>query len=183
MFSVVSVVKNNLTYIGIGSNLRGPVHNCELAIRSLTADRLSRVVEVSPFYRTEPVGKKDQGWFVNAVAALETLRSPSELLDFILAVEKELGRERKEKWGPRVIDLDILLFGDRVVQTEDLIVPHPRLHERRFVLAPLNDIAPDLRHPLLNKTISELLAAVTGEEKVILLREADQKVCGGFSST
>jgi 2-amino-4-hydroxy-6-hydroxymethyldihydropteridine diphosphokinase len=182
VFSVISVVKNNLAFIGIGSNLGEPVPNCDLAIRAMTADRRNRVVEVSPFYRTEPVGKKDQGWFVNAVAALETSRSPRELLEFIQTVEHEMGRERKEKWGPRIIDLDILFYNDQVVQGEDLVVPHPRLHERRFVLIPLNDIAPHLRHPLLNKSISELLAELPGGEKVTLLREADQKICGAFSS-
>jgi len=179
---VISVVKNNLAFIGIGSNLGEPVHNCDVAIRAMMADRRNRVVEVSPFYRTEPVGKKDQGWFVNAVAALETSRSPRELLEFIQTVEHEMGRERKEKWGPRIIDLDILFYNDQVVRGENLVVPHPRLHERRFVLTPLNDIAPGLRHPLLDKSVAELLSELPEGEKVILLREADQKICGAFSS-
>jgi 2-amino-4-hydroxy-6-hydroxymethyldihydropteridine diphosphokinase len=182
VFSVISVVKNNLAFIGIGSNLGESVHNCDLAIRAMTADRRNRVVEVSPFYRTEPVGKKDQGWFVNAVAALETSRSPRELLEFIQTVEHEMGRGRKEKWGPRIIDLDILFYDDQIIRAEDLVVPHPRLHERRFILTPLNDIAPDLRHPLLNQSIAEILSKLPEGEKVILLREADQKICGAFSS-
>ena len=176
MFSVTSVVKNNLAHIGIGSNLGDAGRNCDLAIRAMTGDRRNRVIEVSPFYRTEPVGKKDQGWFVNAVAALETCRSPRELLDFLQTIEREMGRERREKWGPRIIDLDLLFYDDQVIQTEGLVIPHPRLHERRFVLAPLRDIAPDLRHPLLNKPISELLAELPEGGKVVLIREADQKL-------
>ena len=176
-------MKNSLCYIGIGSNLGDPVHQCNLAIRTMTADAGSRVIAVSPFYRTEPVGKKDQNWFVNAVAALETSRPPRGLLSFLQGIEREMGRERKEKWGPRIIDLDILFYEDRVVREEDLMVPHPRLQERRFVLAPLNDIAPGLRHPLLAKSIAEMLAELPEGEKVVLLREADQKICGGFSST
>jgi 2-amino-4-hydroxy-6-hydroxymethyldihydropteridine diphosphokinase len=175
VFSVTSVVKNNLAYIGIGSNLGDPIRNCNLAIRAMAADRRNRIIQISPFYRTEPVGKKDQHWFVNAVAALETCHAPRELLNFIQTIEREMGRERKEKWGPRTIDLDLLFYDDEVVQAEDLVVPHPRLHERRFVLAPLKDIAPNLRHPLLNKMISELLADLPEEEKVIPLCEADQE--------
>ncbi len=175
-------MKISLSYIGIGSNLGDPVQNCDLAIRAMTGDKRNRVIEVSPFYRTEPVGKKDQNWFVNAVAALETSRSPRELLEFLQALEHEMGRERKEKWGPRIIDLDILFYNEQVVRGEDLVVPHPRLHERRFVLTPLNDIAPHLRHPLLKKSISELLTELPEGEKVILLREADKKLCGAFSS-
>ena len=175
-------MKISLAYIGIGSNLGEPVPNCNLAIRAMAADPHTRVIEVSPFYRTEPVGKKDQGWFVNAVAVLETSRSPRELLEFIQAIERGMGRERKEKWGPRVIDLDILFYDDQVVREEGLLIPHPRLQERKFVLAPLNDIAPDLRHPLLNKSTAEILSELPEGEKVILLREADQKICGAFSS-
>ena len=173
---MTSVVKNNLAYIGIGSNLGDPIRNCNLAIRAMAADRRNRIIQISPFYRTEPVGKKDQHWFVNAVAALETCRSPRGLLDFLQTIEREMGRERREKWGPRIIDLDLLFYDDQVIQTEGLVIPHPRLHERRFVLAPLRDIAPDLRHPLLNKPISELLAELLEGEKVIVIREADQKL-------
>lgn len=183
MFSVISVVKNNLAYIGVGSNLGDAARNCELAVRALSADPESRLAEVSPFYRTEPMGKKDQGWFVNAAVALETHRPPRELLDFLQTIEREMGRERREKWGPRIIDLDLLFYGDQVIQMEGLTVPHPRLHERRFVLTPLHDIAPNLRHPLLGKTISALLSGLPEGEKVILLREKDQNLCGASSFT
>jgi len=183
VFSVISVVKNNLAYIGIGSNLGDPARNCDLAVRAMRMDPESRLVEVSPFYRTEPVGKKDQGWFVNAAVALETRRLPRQLLDFLQTIEREMGRERREMWGPRIIDLDLLFYGDQVIRTEGLVIPHPRLHERRFVLTPLNDIAPNLRHPLLGKTVSALLAGLPEGEKVVLLREKDQNLCGASSFT
>ena len=104
---------------------------------------------------------------------------PAELLEFLLGVEKMMGRERRERWGPRVIDLDILIFGQQVINKEALEIPHPRLHERRFVLVPLRDIAPDLRHPLLGKTISQILAELPGEEKVFPLPQESQKRCPG----
>jgi 2-amino-4-hydroxy-6-hydroxymethyldihydropteridine diphosphokinase len=173
VFSVPSVVRNILTYIGIGSNLGDSLENCRAAIRVMAADTRNQIVKISPFYRTEPVGKKDQDWFINAVVAVKTSLSPRELLRFLQNIEREMGRVRKERWGPRIIDLDILFYENQVIQNEELRVPHPGIHERRFVLAPLNDIAPDLRHPLLEKTISQLLAALPQAEKVILLPDTD----------
>ena len=167
-------MKNVLVYIGIGSNLGDPLGNCRAAIRAMAADGRNQLVKVSPFYRTEPVGKKDQDWFINAVAAIQTSMKPGELLHFLQTIECEMGREQRERWGPRIIDLDILFYGDQVIQEEGLQVPHPRIHERRFVLAPLNDIAPDLKHPLLGKTMYQLLSVLPQEEKVIPLHDADQ---------
>ena len=175
-------MKKTLSYIGIGSNLGDALHHCHLAICAIQAEKQNHIIAISPFYRTEPVGRKDQDWFINAVAAVETSLNPRELLHFLQTLEGKMGRVRKERWGPRVIDLDILVYGDQVVEEEDLRIPHPGLHTRRFVLAPLNDIAPDLRHPLLNRTIFQLLSILPEEEKVLLLYEADQKPCGGFSS-
>lgn len=171
-----------LAYIGIGSNLGDMLKNCRLAICKIRAEKRSRVLAVSPFYRTEPVGPKDQSWFINAVAAVETSLNPRELLRLLQSVENEMGRVRSERWGPRIIDLDLLFYGDRVIREEDLEIPHPRLHTRRFVLAPLSAIAPDLKHPLLNRTVSQLLSILPEEEQVLLLPEADQGPCGGFSS-
>jgi 2-amino-4-hydroxy-6-hydroxymethyldihydropteridine diphosphokinase len=172
VFSVRSVVKKSLAYIGIGSNLGDSPENCRAALRAMKADSRNRTVKISPFYRTEPVGKKDQDWFINAVAAIETSLGPGDLLRFLQHIERRMGRERKEQWGPRIIDLDILFYGNQVIRNEDLEIPHPRIHERRFVLAPLNDIAPDLQHPLLEKTMAELLSALPQGEKVILLQDA-----------
>jgi 2-amino-4-hydroxy-6-hydroxymethyldihydropteridine diphosphokinase len=165
-----------LVYIGIGSNLGDKVANCLRAITAIVADRRNRIVRCSPLYQTEPVGKKEQDWFVNGAFAVETSMEPRELLDFLLAIEKMMGRVRGERWGPRVIDLDILIFGNEVINQGDLQIPHPRLHERRFVLVPLWDIAPHLVHPLLGKTISQILSALPGEEKVLPLEEGGHRL-------
>ena len=166
-----------LVYIGVGSNLGNKVGNCRRAIEAVVSDGRNRIVQCSPLYQTEPVGKKEQGWFINGVFATETSMEPGELLDFLLAAEKMMGRVRRERWGPRVIDLDILIFGQKVINEGVLQIPHPRLHERRFVLVPLRDIAPDLVHPLLGKTISQILAELPEEEKVLPLPGEGQKLC------
>ena len=166
-----------LVYIGIGSNLGDKVGHCRRAIEAIVSDGRNRIVRCSPFYQTEPVGKKDQDWFVNGVAAVETSMDPGELLDFFLTIEMTMGRVRREHWGPRVIDLDILLFGQKVIDEGRLQVPHPRLHERGFVLSPLHDIAPGLVHPLLGKSISQILAELPAEEKVLRLAGESQNLC------
>ncbi len=166
-----------LVYIGIGSNLGDKVGNCRRAIEAIVSDGRNRIVQCSPLYQTEPVGKKDQDWFVNGVVAVETSMQPGELLDFLLTTEKRMGRVRKERWGPRVIDLDILLFGQEVIDEGGLQIPHPRLHERGFVLSPLRDIAPGLVHPLLGKTISQILTELPGEEGVLPLVGESQNLC------
>jgi 2-amino-4-hydroxy-6-hydroxymethyldihydropteridine diphosphokinase len=131
-----------VAYVGLGANLG----NREGAIRAAVA-QLPGVVAVSPLRETEPVGVTEQPRFLNGVAALETELTPRELLDVLLAVERRLGRERGERWGPRTIDLDLLLYGDEVIDEDGLTIPHPSLHERRFVLEPLVDLAPNLVVP------------------------------------
>ncbi|MBI5967168.1 MAG: 2-amino-4-hydroxy-6-hydroxymethyldihydropteridine diphosphokinase [Deltaproteobacteria bacterium] len=166
-----------LVYIGIGSNLGDKLGNCRRAIAAIVADRRNQLMKCSPFYQTEPVGKKDQDWFVNGVVAVETSQGPREFLDFLLAIERMMGRERGEPWGPRVIDLDLLFFGNEILKEGDLQIPHPRLHERRFVLVPLRDIAPHHGHPLIGKTISQILSELPEEEKVLPFPEAGQRPC------
>jgi 2-amino-4-hydroxy-6-hydroxymethyldihydropteridine diphosphokinase len=166
-----------LVFIGIGSNLGDKVGNCRRAVEVILADGRNRTVQCSPLYQTEPVGEKEQDWFINGVSCMETSMEPAELLEFLLGIEKMMGRVRRERWGPRVIDLDILIFGQEVINKEGLQIPHPRLHERRFVLVPLRDIAPDLMHPLLGKTISQILAELPGGEKVLPLPQESQKLC------
>jgi 2-amino-4-hydroxy-6-hydroxymethyldihydropteridine diphosphokinase len=166
-----------LVYIGIGSNLGDKLDNCRRAIEAIVSDARNRIVQCSPFYHTEPVGEKKQDWFVNGVLAVETSLEPKEFMDFLLAIERTMGRVRGEQWGPRVIDLDILFFGQRVIREGGLQVPHPQLQERRFVLVPLQDIAPHLEHPLLGKTISQILAELKKEEKVLPLPKAGQRLC------
>jgi 2-amino-4-hydroxy-6-hydroxymethyldihydropteridine diphosphokinase len=145
---------HNIAYLSLGSNLGDRAANLKSAI-----DRLrdfGEVVAVSSFYETEPVEVIAQPWFLNCVVKLDTEKTPEQLLAGILAIEQEMGRERKQKKGPRTIDLDILLFGNSIVELPGLTVPHPAMHERRFVLEPLAEIAPEVRHPVLKKSILEL---------------------------
>ena len=166
-----------LAYIGIGSNLGDKRENIRRAVEALGADPRNGLVRCSHLYCTEPVGKTDQGWFVNGVVSLETSMGPRELLEFLISIEKRMGRVREEKWGPRTIDLDILFCGDQILNDIDLHIPHPRLHERRFVLIPLKEVAPNLIHPLLGKTVSRILAELGTEERVIPLEEGNEKAC------
>jgi len=145
-----------IAYIGIGSNMGDRKANCQKALELL--GRSVRIVRKSSLYYTEPVGCDDQESFLNAVAVVETEHSPRELLDLCRTVENELGRVRTVRWGPRTIDLDILLYGDVVLDDPDLIIPHPRMAERKFVLAPLAEIAPDAVHPTSGKTAAALMA-------------------------
>jgi len=143
--------------IGLGSNLGDRQASLEAAVAALRAHPRIRSLRVSRFVVTAPVGKTDQPDFLNGAAVLETDLTARELLELLLAVETRLGRVRAERWGPRVIDLDLLLYGDEIIDEPDLQVPHPRLHERLFVLEPLAEIAPNARHPGLYKTVGELL--------------------------
>ena len=154
----------NLVYLSLGSNVGNREKNLREAIHRL--EGLGRVTEVSSFYETEPVEFTEQPWFINCAVALETERLASELMHEFLTIEREMGRQRLQKKGPRIIDIDILLFGDQIVNTPDLIVPHPAMTERRFVLEPLVEIAGEVRHPVLKKMIGELLRALPPGQKV-----------------
>jgi 2-amino-4-hydroxy-6-hydroxymethyldihydropteridine diphosphokinase len=148
-----------LAYVGLGANL-GPREVTLLrAVDLLAAADGVEAVEVSQLRETDPVGVTDQPPFVNGAVALETTLTPRELLDLLLSVERELGRVRAERWGPRTIDLDLLVFGDEVVDEPGLRVPHPRLHERRFALEPLAELDPGLAVPglgLVTDALAEL---------------------------
>ncbi len=148
-------------YVGIGSNLGERQGNCFCAIDLLEKKGII-IKNKSSIYETEPWGVKDQPPFLNMVIKVETDLQPSQLLEVLKTVEKEVGREESYKWGPRVIDLDILLFDDIVVQEDSLTIPHPLMHERDFVLRPLLEIAPDVIHPVLKMSIGQLFCRLTG---------------------
>lgn len=142
-------------YIGLGSNIGDRERYLNEALQSMNC-RQSRLVKVSRFYSTKPVGYTEQKDFLNCVAKLKTRLTPGELLRFLQNIERCLKRERTVKWGPRTIDLDILLYDDRIINEETLEVPHPRMHERLFVLVPLAEIAPDVIHPVLKQPVVKL---------------------------
>jgi 2-amino-4-hydroxy-6-hydroxymethyldihydropteridine diphosphokinase len=151
-------------YLGLGTNLAEREQNLATALARLQ-ERL-RLVAVSSLYETAPWGVADQPPFLNAAVAIETDLSLAELLAFVKGMEREMGRQPSGRWGPRLIDIDILLYGDLVLQTPDLVIPHPRLAERAFVLVPLAEIAPDVVHPVYKQTIQVLLARAPGREGV-----------------
>jgi 2-amino-4-hydroxy-6-hydroxymethyldihydropteridine diphosphokinase len=151
-------------YLSLGSNVGDRHSNLREAIRRV--ESLGRIVTVSSFYNTEPVEVTDQAWFLNCAVALETGSKPGQLMSELLRIEKEMGRERIQKKGPRSIDIDILLFADQVVNTPELTIPHPAMAQRRFVLEPLAEIAPELRHPLLDKTVRQILAELSPGQRV-----------------
>jgi 2-amino-4-hydroxy-6-hydroxymethyldihydropteridine diphosphokinase len=147
-------------WIGLGSNVGDRLENLRRGLSCL--DRLAgtRVAVVSSVYECEPVGKTDQPWFMNAVAEIETGLEPRDLLREILRIERLCGRERLERWGPRTLDLDILIYGNRVESEAGLVIPHERLTERAFALLPLSEIAPDLVVPGRGVTVSRLVEAL-----------------------
>lgn len=146
--------------IGIGSNIGDKIGNCKKAIELLGKNTSIAIKKTSSFYETEPVGYKDQDWFVNCAVEIETDLKPLSLLSLCQAIESEMGRTREIKYGPRIIDLDILLYNNDIINDKDLRIPHPEMHKRRFVLQTLSDIAPDTIHPALKITIARLLRDV-----------------------
>jgi len=147
-----------MVYLSLGSNLGDRAGNLRSAIERLGT--LGEVVGFSSFYETEPVEVTEQPWFLNCAVKLDTEKMPRQLLAGILAIEREMGRHRAQHKGPRTIDIDIVLFGNSIVRTAGLIIPHPAMQERRFVLEPMSEIAPDVRHPKLQRTIRELRDAL-----------------------
>jgi 2-amino-4-hydroxy-6-hydroxymethyldihydropteridine diphosphokinase len=157
-------------YLSLGSNIGDREANLREAICRLQA--VGSIAAVSSFYETEPVEFTAQDWFLNCVVRLDTERTPPDLLQSILDIEQSMGRQRAQNKGPRNIDIDILLFDDSVVNAAELTIPHPAMHQRRFVLAPLAELAPNARHPVLHKTAKELLEALPPGQAV---RKIDTK--------
>lgn len=142
------------------------------AIKKIGKSGSISIKRISPVYETQPVGYENQGWFLNLVVEAETSLEPLPLLEYVLSIEEQMGRKREEKWGPRNVDLDLLLYNNRILNTDRLVIPHPRMHQRRFVLTPLAQIAPELLHPVLKKKIGELLMNCEDRSVVTLYSEA-----------
>lgn len=161
-------------YVALGANLGDRIGNLKSAVAALRAHPEIFVAAVSALYETAPIGgPEDQPAYVNAAVKIQTAIAAEPLLDALLDIERAHDRVRAERWGPRTLDLDILIYGDATVATERLTLPHPRMHERRFVLAPLADVAGEVRHPTLNTPIAALLAALLsgGDDDVTRISE------------
>jgi 2-amino-4-hydroxy-6-hydroxymethyldihydropteridine diphosphokinase len=160
---------SNRVYLSLGSNMGDREAHLREAIARLQGE--GRFASVSSFYETEPVEVTDQEWFLNCAVALETTRTPEQVMAALLNIERVMGRQRIQRRGPRIIDIDILLFSDRIIDSNELTVPHPAMHQRRFVLQPLAEIAPAARHPVLKKTIRELLDALPAGQGIRLFHD------------
>ena len=164
-------------YIALGSNLGDKKAYLDQAIKALKQHKECRVQKVSSYLVTEPYGGVEQDDFLNACLSLDTLLSPEELLDLLHEIEQAAHRERLIHWGPRTLDLDILLYDNEVLETEDLIIPHVEMHKRDFVLKPLAEIAPNKRHPILGKTIGELAAQLSKYKALVINYEGTDIDC------
>ncbi len=154
-------------YISMGSNLGRRITNLESAKELIVKSGGLILKNISPYYETEPVGLSDQPYFINAVMCIKTDLSPGEILYKLHAVEQALNRKREIRWGPRTIDLDILLYDNIILKDNMLEIPHPRMHERAFVLEPLCDIAPEVIHPVLQESAQELLKEVKNKSSIL----------------
>ncbi|MFO8010205.1 MAG: 2-amino-4-hydroxy-6-hydroxymethyldihydropteridine diphosphokinase [Dehalococcoidia bacterium] len=154
----------NRVYLGLGSNMGERELNLEDALEALS--QRMKITDLSSIYETEPAGYADQPWFLNMVCRADTVLNPFELLDFAKSIESGMGRKPGFPNGPRPIDIDILFFEDRVIDGDELVVPHPRLAERAFVLVPLAEIAPSLVHVRLNRKVRDLLRELNSPEQV-----------------
>lgn len=146
----------SVVYLGLGSNIGNRKDNCLMAISLLEENGL-KITKRSAMHETEPWGVRDQPGFINMVVETKTDIVPRELLALIKKIEYDMGRRPAKKWGPRVIDIDILLYDDLIMREDDLSIPHPLMHERAFVLKPLSEVAPERMHPVLRKTVRQLL--------------------------
>ncbi len=159
--------RENTAFVGMGANLGNREKTCRRAIEMISGWNGCKLLKTSSFYETEPWGLEDQNSFINCVIQVETAKDALAFLNRMKQAEGQLGREQRLKWGPRTIDLDLLFFNDDIINEPGLVVPHPLLHQRRFVLEPLAEIAPHLVHPVLGRPLALLLAEVADDKKVI----------------
>ena len=161
-------------YLSIGSNLGDPLANCRRGIDALCEDGQVVLAARSPFYRTQPVDYLDQDWFVNAALLVETDLSPFELLEKTQAVQRLMGRKSDTiRFGPRILDLDIIFYEDQRIDTPHLVVPHPRMHKRRFVLQPICDIDPAIVHPVIGQTVRTILNGLPTDNQDLIQCSSD----------
>jgi 2-amino-4-hydroxy-6-hydroxymethyldihydropteridine diphosphokinase len=151
-----------IAYLSLGSNVGDRKRNLQNALAELPEPRL-QLLRVSSLYETEPCDVRDQPWFYNVVAEFETTLFPMMLLRHVQRIEQKMGRRRISQKGPRIIDIDIALYGNFVVESRELVIPHAAMHERRFVLEPIVELAPNMRHPVFKSTMRELLGTIRGQ--------------------
>lgn len=157
----------HVAYIGFGSNIGDRLAHIQNAIHALSKTEEISLQKISSVYKTDPVGYEAQAEFLNGVAAIQTSLPPLSLLHILKNIETAIGRRHRIRWGPREIDLDILIYGDLCLKTEKLVIPHPEMHRRRFVLAPLAEIAPGLVHPVLKESVQTLLARLDDDKSAL----------------
>ena len=164
-------MNGTIAYIGIGSNLGASMKNCRNAIEILSRVEGIKLLKTSSFYKTEPVGIEDQDYFINAVVEIKTDLSVHDLMQTLRKIENDMGRVREMKGGPRIIDLDLLFYGQLIVSEQNLTVPHPEIHKRRFVLEPLCEIASYFIHPSFGVSIRGLKDRLSDQKRVEIVRE------------
>jgi 2-amino-4-hydroxy-6-hydroxymethyldihydropteridine diphosphokinase len=166
------ITAKHVVFISVGSNLGDKKENCLKGISALTGSGRAMLLNVSRFYRTSPVDYADQDWFVNAFVKIGTTMSPLDLLDELVSIQRSMGRKADTiRFGPRVLDLDILLYDDQVIRTPRLEIPHPRMHKRAFVLQPICDIDPTIVHPVLGQTAADLLRRLADDDQQVIALE------------
>lgn len=163
-------------FIGLGSNLGDSYANLTSAIHEFNNFQACKVVTVSPFYFSEPVGYIDQPWFLNGIIKLSTYNSPRILFELCQKLEKKYDRKRTLRWGPRTLDLDILIWENRILVSKKITIPHPQIQFRRFVLKPFSDIDPECRHPILGKSMAQLLEDLSDTYRVIPAGQKERRL-------
>ncbi|PIE67582.1 MAG: 2-amino-4-hydroxy-6-hydroxymethyldihydropteridine diphosphokinase [Deltaproteobacteria bacterium] len=167
-------------WLSVGANLGDKVNNCLKGIAVVNASDGCKVLDVSRFYRTSPVDYLDQDWFVNAAVRIATRLAPLELLDLLLSIQRKTGRKKGGiRFGPRLLDLDILLFDNRTMRSPQLEIPHPRMHKRAFVLVPICDIDPTVTHPVYGDTVAHLLEGLEDDTQHVMPMETQPTLTRG----